>query len=602
MRFHALVLPLIAAATREAVSPVAKVVELLQAMEGKLKAEGESEAALYEKFVAWSLKEQSDTRATIKESTQTVSDCEAYISDQKAFQEKLSAETADVIAEIASLEKELTDATDVRKAERAKFEEEDKARAIALRQLSLAIDTMEKQPKSFLQQNMLDKLKESALVTERNTEVSLLLARAGSKDEILTLLRNLEDETSKDRDDGMATEQDAQKAFELLEQGLKTQLESANELKADKQREISASEESAAQKQAEMDTAKKVLAESKKYKADLMAEFKSKTAEHKESMALRSDELTAIQEAVSILTSARAMAVFNSDLQLKLGAVSTASLPDPAPRAVSLVQVDASLGFGGPFDKVKTMVQDMIGKLEKEAAEAADHHGFCTDEMQKTKKSLEKKGAEVTKLAGRLEARQASIAEMTTRKQEITEELSNLKSALSEATLLRQEEKANSAKMISEYGDAVKIIDSAMNVLNEVFAEKATEGNTIIGILEVAQSDFSKLLAEAQAQEAAGEADYKKMSLEAKVREAALGTEMEGVTRMTLETQSDEQHLTRELDSVQKEVEAVESYWEQLKPQCEVKVPSHEERAARREKEIEGLQNALGALSGDAIA
>merc|ERR1719185_39397 len=101
------------------------------------------------------------------------------------------------------------------------------------------------------------------------------------------------------------------------------------------------------------------------------------------------------------------------------------------------------------------MVQDMITKLEKEAAEAADHHNFCTEEMGKTKKSLEKKGAEVNKLSGRLEARQASIAEMTQRKEEITEELSNLKSAVSEATLLRQDEKANSGKMIAEYGDAV---------------------------------------------------------------------------------------------------------------------------------------------------
>merc|ERR1719487_1495824 len=228
MRFHAVVLPLIAA-TRDAVSPVAKVVELLQAMEIKLKAEGEKEADLYEKFVQFSLGEQSDTRATIKESTQTVSDCEAYISDQEAFREKLSAETAEVIAEIASLEKELTDATDVRKKEREKFEKEDKERAIALRQLGLAIDTLEKQPKSFLQQNMLDKLKESALVTERNTEVSLLLARAGSKDEILELLRNLEETTSKDRDDGLSAEQEAQRAFESLEQSLKSQLESANE-------------------------------------------------------------------------------------------------------------------------------------------------------------------------------------------------------------------------------------------------------------------------------------------------------------------------------------------------------------------------------------
>merc|ERR1719405_165621 len=318
-------------------------------------------------------------------------------------------------------------------------------------------------------------------------------------------------------------------------------------------------------------------------------------------MALRSDELTAIQEALTIMTSERAMAVFNTGL-LQMPVVTHVSLPDPTEPSVSLVQVEAYTGFGGPFDKVKTMVQDMITKLEKEAADAADHHNFCTDEMKKTKKSLEKKGAEVTKLGARLEARQASIAEMTTRKAEITEELSNLKQAMSDATLLRQEEKASSTKMISEYGDAVKIIDSAMNVLKEVFAEKATQGNTIIGILEVAQSDFSKLLAEAKAQEAAAAADYKKMSSEAKVREAALGTEMEGVTRMTLETQSDEQHLTRELDSVQKEVEAVMSYLEQLKPQCEVKTPSHEERAARREKEIEGLQNALGALSGEAIA
>ena len=44
----------------------------LQAMETKLKAEGETEAALYEKFLNWSMKEMSDTKATIKESKQTV--------------------------------------------------------------------------------------------------------------------------------------------------------------------------------------------------------------------------------------------------------------------------------------------------------------------------------------------------------------------------------------------------------------------------------------------------------------------------------------------------------------------------------------------------
>ena len=68
-------------------------------------------------------------------------------------------------------------------------------------------------------------------------------------------------------------------------------------------------------------------------------------------MALRSDELTAIQEALTIMTSERAMAVFNTGL-LQMPVVTHVSLPDPTEPSVSLVQVQASTGFGGPFDKV----------------------------------------------------------------------------------------------------------------------------------------------------------------------------------------------------------------------------------------------------------
>ena len=55
------------------------------------------------------------------------------------------------------------------------------------------------------------------------------------------------------------------------------------------------------------------------------------------------------------------------------------------------------------------------------------------------------------------------------------------------ATTLRTEEEMQSSRAIAEYGDAVTILTSAMNVLQEAFAEKATAGNTIIGILEVGQ-------------------------------------------------------------------------------------------------------------------
>merc|ERR1719201_487172 len=50
------------------------------------------------------------------------------------------------------------------------------------------------------------------------------------------------------------------------------------------------------------------------------------------------------------------------------------------------------------------------------------------------------------------------------------------------------------------------------------------------------------------------------------------------------------------------ELSAVLEYFDKLKGSCETKAPSFEERQARRKQEMEGLQNALKILEGNAIA
>merc|ERR1719395_205766 len=54
-------------------------------------------------------------------------------------------------------------------------------------------------------------------------------------------------------------------------------------------------------------------------------------------------------------------------------------------------------------------------------------------------------------------------------------------------------------------------------------------------------------------------------------------------------------------DMVSKELDAVMSYLEKLKPQCETKVMSYAEKKARREAEIEGLKEALQILDAPAL-
>merc|ERR1719235_1393621 len=54
--------------------------------------------------------------------------------------------------------------------------------------------------------------------------------------------------------------------------------------------------------------------------------------------------------------------------------------------------------------------------------------------------------------------------------------------------------------------------------------------------------------------------------------------------------------------STGKELDAVLAYLDKLKPECETKAMSYEEKKAARDAEIEGLKSALDILSGKGIA
>merc|ERR1719409_745087 len=71
-------------------------------------------------------------------------------------------------------------------------------------------------------------------------------------------------------------------------------------------------------------------------------------------------------------------------------------------------------------------------------------------------------------------------------------------------------------------------------------------------------------------------------------------SELKSIKTTTVDLTEDKTGLTGELD-------AVLAYLDKLKPQCEVKVPSYEERKAAREQEIEGLKNALDILAEPAL-
>merc|ERR1719217_566336 len=79
----------------------------------------------------------------------------------------------------------------------------------------------------------------------------------------------------------------------------------------EKKNQIAKSEETCSQKQQELDAAKQLNSETQKYLDDVTAACEQKAREFKERTKLRSDEITAVQEAIQILSSAQAKDLAN---------------------------------------------------------------------------------------------------------------------------------------------------------------------------------------------------------------------------------------------------------------------------------------------------
>merc|ERR1719460_2569181 len=225
----------------------------------------------------------------------------------------------------------------------------------------------------------------------------------------------------------------------------------------------------------------------------------------------------------------------------------------------------------------------MIDRLEKEAAEEADAKAFCDTETSKSKAKQADLTAKLDMHAVRIEKATAGIDQLKVQIKSLQEAMAAMDSAEAEATALRQKEHAEYEKASSDYKLSAEAVANAIAVLQQYYssgafvqARQAPElggaktdiAGTIVEMLEVAESDFTSLLEEAEGKE--NEVGRLDMSL--------------------LNYKEDHETTAKELDAVLK-------YLDELKPQCETKVMSFAERTAKREAEISGLKEALEILS-----
>mmetsp|Transcript_92272 Transcript_92272/g.266309 ORF Transcript_92272/g.266309 Transcript_92272/m.266309 type:complete len:673 (-) Transcript_92272:81-2099(-) len=656
----------LAADVRSTVTPVQKVIELLENMMSKGKQEKHEEQVQFAAYKQFCDDTTVNKQRAIKEAEEAIEVLKADIQKYTSDAAELTKEIAEHDADIATWNGDKKAATNVRAIEKADYEVMHKDYSESVDALLRAIAVLKKQahdrPQASLAQ--VSKLKTMSLIpNEAKKAIDLFLVQGAQDPEglevsapeaagyefrshgIIEMLEKLHDKFVDERTALEKAEMNSKHAFDMLVQDLTAQIEQATTDRGEKAETKAKKLQAKADAEGDLSDTTTTKEADEKYLSDLVATCEQKASDFESRQQLRAEEIEAIEKAVEILSSnavkgnsEKYLPSFAQKKGSALAQLRASRSSEPQERVAEFLRargerlnsrVLSALAVrvaDDPFAKVKKMIKDLIVRLMEEANEEAEHKGWCDTELSTNEQTRKEKTEAVETLHAEIDQLEASISKLTEDISELTKAVAELDSAMAEATKNRQTEKATNEQTIKDAGEAQTAVAQALTVLKEFYAKagEATaliqqqpeapeifdspykgmqaENGGVIGMLEVIESDFARLEADTTAAEATAQKEYDAFMTDSKVDKAAKTKDIE---HKEAKKQDETQALTTknsDLEGTQKELDAALAYYDKLKPSCVDAGVSYEDRVARRKEEIESLQEALRILNGEDIA
>jgi chaperonin cofactor prefoldin len=464
---------------------------------------------------------------------------------------------------------------------------------------------------------------------------------------VVDVLEDLKEKAEEQLSTLRKTEDSAKHNYAMLKQSLEDQVGADTKSLEGEKAAKAAAEEAKAAAEGDLAAATQALADGEKTLGTVHSDCLQTAADHEATVTARTEELKTIAKAKSILESSTGGAVdqtysllqvvssrrFRTRADLANNEVVTmvkrlakqqhsAALSQLAARIAAVVEYGASAGED-PFTKVKGLLNQLISKLESEAAIDASEKAYCDEQTSKTEAKKGELEYDVEKLSTKIDKATAASAGLREAVKGLQAELAAL--AKSQATMdsLRAESHADYVKAKEELEAGLAGVRSALGLLRDYYGSasssaaaaamlqeeqpaepeahvKATgAGTSIIGILEVVESDFAKNLATEETEEADSEAEYEKTTQANAVTKTLKDQDVKYKTAEYKALDKEITSLSSDRSSKDAELSAVLDYYEKIKDRCIAKAETYEERKAKREAEIAGLKKALDVLESE---
>merc|ERR1719264_2208452 len=475
-------------------------------MQTKVTAEGAKEKELYEKFMCYCNGGKKELEASVSTAEEKVP---SLGSDIKAMEEKLAG-LKSTLAEAQvgrdSAKKTMAEAKAIREKEAAAYAAEKSDYDTNLAAIDKAVASLEKGTAgTFLQTSAAATLRKIAISVEmsdvdREDLVSFLSSKqrngyAPQSGQITGILKQMGDEITKSLADATADEGSAIQTYDGLMAAKKKEVEALSASIESKMRQIGDAGVGVAQMKNDLADTEETLAEDKKFLAGLEKSCKTKTAEWEERSKTRSEELVALADTIKVLNDDDALELFKKTLpgagasfvQVGVGAATRrsraqalirgarklAGSPGNAHLDFLLLALNGHKALGkGTFDKVITMIDEMVSVLAKEQGTDDAKKKYCVDQFDMAddkKKGLERK---VSDGESAIAAANDGIATLTEEMEALVAGIKDLDKSVSEASAQRKAEHADFKELMASDSAAKDLIGFAKNRLNKFYNPK----------------------------------------------------------------------------------------------------------------------------------
>merc|ERR1719197_1571192 len=626
----------------------------------QLEKEGEEDEEIYDQLACWC--ETND-----KEKTKAIADAEATIEDLTTKIEELTATSSRLNTEIKNLEKEVAEnqaaldkATAIRQKELAEFNEEEKDLLGSISALKSAVTVLSKHnsllqmPQSHVTgiaasvQNVMQKhasLLAGVLThSERKAVAAFVQAPSDYFDAeptfkqsyapqsgaIFGILKQMKETFESNLGNSQKEEMQSQQAYDDLKSAKEAEIKAGTDQSDTKTQELADTDEKLAESKQDLDDTRMSLDADQAFLLNLKETCQMTDQEYEARTKTRQEEITAVSQALSILSSDDAHDTFTSTFNFVQVSQKEESKRESAEQLLYHVAKEA----GNPrlatlatrmrldgFEKVIKEIDGMIADLKKEKADDIKMKDFCIEALHKNEVKTEMKKRDIDALQAKIEDLKAHIDELTKAIATLNSEVEEARIQLKRAGEDRELENKDFQQVVADQRETQRLLSQALNVLKGFYDkafvqakqtqpagpppppgfkkyEKSSGAGGVMGMLEQIIAETKTMEADAVKAETDAQKAYEAFvkdtnaSMEEKTRDITNKSEEKAVAEA--DKVSEEEALTAALNEQQELMNENAD----LHKSCDFTLDNFDARQAALDQEMDGLREAKSVLAG----